>query len=127
MTEVVLDASAVLAVLLGEPGADRVAPHLNRAILSAVNYSEVLAKAARLGGSVAAAQRHVDRHPFRVIPFDAELAGLAAVLVPGTRAAGLSLGDRACLALGLHRGCEVLTADRAWAALDLAVPVTCIR
>ena len=127
MGEVVLDASAVLAVLLGEPGAEAVAPRLAHARVSAVNYSEVLARAARLCGSLEEAKRRVDRHGLTVVPFDAAQAVAVAALVPATREFGLSLADRACLSLGLISGLKVLTADRAWGDLDLSVTVEVIR
>ena len=127
MTGVVLDASAVLTVLLGELGAAAVAPHLAAARISAVNYSEVLARTARLCGSLEEAKLRVDRHGIRVVPFEAEHAVLAASLGPATRNLGLSLGDRACLALGLSLHLTVLTADRVWAKLDLGVAIECVR
>ena len=101
MGRVVLDASAVLALLLGEPGADVVARRLPAAYLSAVNYAEVLARTARLCGSLEEAKRRVDRHDWRVVPFDADQAAAAAALAPAGRPYSLSLADRACLALAL--------------------------
>lgn len=127
MTDYVLDASAVLAALFGERGCEQVIPHLHQATISAVNYSEVLAKTMHLTGSLVDAKRHVDRYQFEVVPFDAELAAVAASLQKQTRALGLSLADRACLALGLSRSWPVLTADRAWLALELGTTVVCIR
>ena len=127
MGKVVLDASAVLAVLLGEPGADAVARRWHGAYLSAVNYSEILARTARLCGSLDEAKRRVDRHDWRVVPFDADQAAVAASLAPAGRPHGLSMADRACLALALTRGLPALTADRAWAALDIGVAVELIR
>lgn len=127
MGEVVLDASAVLAVLLDEPGQDVVRRHLAGASVSAVNYSEVLSRAARLCGSLEEAKRRVDRHGLTVVPFDADQATLAASLLPATKPFGLSLADRACLVLGLARGVPVLTADRAWAEVEVGVRVEVIR
>jgi ribonuclease VapC len=125
--EVVLDASAVLAALLGEPGEAAVRGHLAGAFVSAVNYSEVLAHAARLCGSLEQARRRVDCHTFTVLPFDAAQAALAASLLPDTRPLGLSLADRACLVLGLSRGATVLTADRSWSGLSLGLDIVLIR
>ncbi len=127
MPESVLDASAVLAVLLGEPGADHVAPRLAGACVSAVNYAEVLGRAARLCGSLEEAKRRVDRHVFDVVPFDAVQAAVSASLLPATRPLGLSLADRACLTLGMLRRLPVLTGDRDWAKLDLGLAVELIR
>lgn len=127
MTEFILDASALLAAFLGEPGFQNVRPHLTGATISALNYSEVLARAQRLTGSLEDSKRSVDRHQLHVIAFDAELATIAASLVPLTRSLGLSLADRACLAVGLIRGGTILTADRAWATLELKVTIQLIR
>lgn len=127
MTEVVLDDSAVLAVLLGEAGADRVRGRLAGSLVSALNYSEVLARAARLCGSLAEAKRRVDRLDLNVVAFDAAQAAAAAALAPETRPLGLSLADQACLASGLTRGLPVWTADRAWCGVDLGVRIEFIR
>lgn len=127
MVRVVLDASAVLALLLGEPGADVVKARLEGAFLSSVNYSEVLARTATLCGSLEEAKLRVDRHDWTILPFDAEQATVVASLLPETKRFGISLADRACLALGLMHGCPVLTADRIWADLDIGVTVELIR
>ena len=124
---VVLDASALLALLNAEPGADRVMAALPRAVVGAVNLSEVVAKLAEFGlppDEVAAA---VDGLGLQVVPFDAPDAYRAGLLRPTTRAAGLSLGDRACLALGASLGGTVLTTDRRWLELGLPVTVQMIR
>lgn len=127
MRKVVLDASAVLAVLLSEGGAAEAAQHLGGGCVSAVNYSEILARAAKRCGSLEASKRQVDLYDLAVVAFDAEHAALVASLRPTTDPIGLSFADRACLALGLSRGLPVVTADRAWASLDLDVAVQVIR
>ncbi len=127
MPSAVLDASAVLALLLGEPGAESVRPHLVDGCLSAVNYSEVLARLAARCGSLDEAKRWVDRHHLPIIPFDANQAALVASLLPATRAVGLSFADRACLALGLSLRVVVVTADHTWANCDLPVRIVAIR
>jgi ribonuclease VapC len=127
VTERVLDASALIALLLGEPGHTTVRRHLADSYISAVNYSEVLARTGRLCGSPDEAKRRVDRHDVTVIPFDAEQAAVAAAFIPATRAWGLSFADRACLALGTVRSCPVLTADHAWAKAELPVRVELVR
>ncbi len=127
MPPVVLDASAVLALLLGEPGADRVRARRAGAIISAVNYAEVLARTARLCGSPDEAARRVGQHEFAVIPFDRAAAAAAAALEPAGRPLGLSLADRCCLALAAARRLPVLTADRAWQHLSVDVAVELIR
>lgn len=127
MDRVVLDASAVLAVLKGEPGADEVVPRLSGASISAVNYSEVLARMARLSPDLSPVLADLRRMVGGVRPFDETQAVLAAGLVPATRPIGLSLGDRACLALAKHLTVPVLTADRAWARLDIGVEIILVR
>lgn len=125
--EVVADASAILAALKNEPFA-RIAPQrMIRASISAVNLSEVLTKLAADGLNEAQADAAVAAMDLRVLAFDRQQAGVAAQLWLATRRAGLSLGDRACLALGITLGCPVVTADRAWARVDVGVDVVLIR
>ncbi len=127
MASRVLDASVVLAVLFGEVGAREGLRHFVGGCVSAVNYAEVLSRAAERNGSLEAAKRQVDRYRLPLVPFDAALAAVTASLRPVTRSHGLSLGDRACLATALTLGLPVLTADRAWAEMDLGVEVELIR
>lgn len=127
MTGVVLDASALLALLLGEPGAEIVRGKLAAAVISAVNYSEVLARTTALCGSFDEAKRRVDRQGVEVIPLDDALAAVAATLAPIGKPFGLSLADRSCLALALTRRAPVLTAARDWQRLDLGIPIVLIR
>lgn len=125
--EAVLDASAILALLLGEPGERRVREAFPGAIASAVNLSETLAWFTRTGRAPAPVSAQLEQIRLAVLPFDAEQAQLAAGLVSVTRPHGLSFGDRACLALALPRRGRVLTADRAWARLDLDLSIELIR
>lgn len=127
MVSRVLDASVVLAVLFGEIGARDGQCHFAGGGVSVVNYAEVLTRAAERNGSLERAKREVDRYRLRLIPFDAEFAAVTASLRPATRPRGLSLGDRACLATAMTLGVPALTADRAWAGLDLGVEVELIR
>jgi ribonuclease VapC len=127
VAEFVLDASAFLTVLLGEPGQEVVRPQLSRAVISSVNYAEVLRRAAKLTGSVDVAVFQVDRQRIPVVPFDAEQARVSATLIASTESLGLSLGDRACLSLAMTRKCRVFTADRAWGKLTLDLEITLIR
>ncbi len=116
MSEAVLDSSALLALLWNEPGADVVANVLPDALISSVNFAEALAKLIEVGGLDAGqARASVERVGVRVVDFDADQAEAAAALREPTRSLGLSLGDRACLALAKHRDCPALTADTAWA------------
>ena len=120
MTAWVLDASAVLAVLQAEPGGEAVIPLLDAALLSTVNMSEVLAKLQENGIAREQAIYAVEGLEIgEIVPFDSAMAKEAAALRLPTKSHGLSLGDRACLALGRLRGLPVLTADKAWKTLRL--------
>ena len=124
----VLDASALLAYLLDEPGADRVQQALAAdALLGAVNLAEVLSKLADAGEDPEAAMDSIGALPFELVPFDEDLALESALIRPASSSAGLSLGDRACLALGRRLGRPVLTADGAWSGLVPGLEVTMIR
>ncbi|MFD9965036.1 type II toxin-antitoxin system VapC family toxin [Amycolatopsis sp. NPDC058986] len=128
MTTPVLDASAILALLYREPGHDVVAGHLADAVVSAVNWSEVVQKLAQRGHpSPEGAANGLLSLGVRVALFDERDAVAAAKLWPTTRSAGLSLGDRACLAVASNLSGVAVTADQAWAELDLAVPIQLIR
>ena len=124
---VVLDASAVLTILNEEPGMTVVVEVLPLAVIGAVNISEAVAKLADGGMPGPEIQEAIEGLGLDVVPFDAELALAAGLLRPLTRLAGLSLGDRACLALGMRLHVPVLTADRFWAGLDLDVEVRLLR
>ncbi len=112
-----LDASAILAALFREPGADRVEECLEQGIVSAVNLTEIAAKLADRGLTARQAEDLQVPLNLTVHAFD-ELAALtAASLRTRTRSIGLSLGDRACLALGLTEGIPVVTTDCGWAGV----------
>jgi ribonuclease VapC len=123
----VLDASALLGALLYETGADRVSDILDRAVISAVNLSEVIAKLQDKGVPDIEADGYLGAAGVTVIALHEELAIAAGRLRNPTRHVGLSFGDRACLALGRQLGATVLTADRAWAEHDLGVTIEVIR
>jgi PIN domain nuclease of toxin-antitoxin system len=127
MSRVVLDASAVLAVLKDEPGAQEIIPLLGDCVICAVNFSEVLASMSRLAPDLSPVLADLRQVVRDVRPFDDSLALIAARLAGPTRPFGLSLGDRACLALAQQLGAPALTADRAWAGLDLGVEVILVR
>ncbi|HVX13845.1 MAG TPA: type II toxin-antitoxin system VapC family toxin [Pirellulales bacterium] len=127
MSKVVLDASALLALLFGEPGCEIVASRGNGAILSSVGYSETLAKMIDRSFELADAERIIGRLSLRIAAFDSEAAALAASFRRHTKQFGLSFADRACLALGLKTGFPVLTADQRWAEVPGQVKVELIR
>lgn len=127
MNETVLDATAVLALLNDERGADRVASLLQTAVISTVNLAEVVSKLAEAGMPEPIIRTVINELGLKTVPFDETLAFLAGLLRPATNEYGLSLGDRACLALGQHLRKPVLTADRMWRSLKLDVAVRLIR
>lgn len=117
----VLDASAVLALLYREPGHDTVAELLDGAVISTVNWSEVLAKLTQHGVTDHAPAHALLALGAQVLPFGQVDAERAAQLWPVGRACGLSLGDRACLAVAQAQvDGTAVTADRVWA--ELAIP-----
>jgi PIN domain nuclease of toxin-antitoxin system len=123
MIEVVLDASALLALLLGERGGDEVGTDLAVSAMTTVNLGEVVGHFARNGATEADIRLVLDPLPIERIPFDEDLAFAAGLLLPATRKTGLSFGDRACLALAARLGVRALTADRSWLSVAKAVAV----
>lgn len=119
MSDVVLDASAVLAMLRGEPGGDTVAEYIGRAAISAVNLQEVAKEMLREGASIERVRPVLDELGLDVHPHDREAAYAAAALYQQTRQHGRGLGDRSCMALGLQLAVPVLTADREWAKVEV--------
>ena len=128
MSKVVLDASALLAVLNQEPGAEALTPELlSGAIISTVNLAEVQGKLVDWGLSPDDAWEAALSSIREAVPFTAEHARLAGNLIAKTRTFGLSLGDRACLALGLASKAPVYTADTSWKNLKVGVRIHIIR
>jgi ribonuclease VapC len=127
MRNVVLDSSALLAFIHGEPGGEGVAALIGDALMSSVNHAEVVTKLVERTGSPAAARAVLGLANVDIIDFDKALAEQAGMLVARTRSRGLSLGDRACLALAAREGVPAVTADRIWATLKLDVEVRLIR
>lgn len=129
MNSFVLDASAILAVLNDEEGAETVIDALSAAntVVSAVNYSEVVAKLSAGGMPPDAVDAVINALGLSIVPFDAQTAKGAGQLSPLTGKAGLSFGDRACLALSKQTGIPALTADKAWAALKFHPKIRLIR
>ena len=116
---IVLDASAVLALLGDEPGASEVAARSPGGLISTVNLAEVLQKAAQNGVRPRAVQELMEQAELGVVPFDDSMALAAAELWRITKHKGLSLADRACLALAQAVTGVVLTMDRAWEGLEI--------
>ena len=125
--EAVLDASALLAWLVQERGADVVAEYLPRAVISAVNLSEVLYRGQRLGRNVANLPARLGHLGLRVEPFTADDALLATAIYAHDRRHLLSLADRCCLATAIRLELPAVTGDRAWSTLDLGVEVLAFR
>lgn len=124
----VLDASAVLAMLNGEPGAERVAESLSGAVMSAVNLAEVLGKVIDVGGDIAEVRSGLSAAGVRFAAMEPSDAALVAALRQVNGGKSLSLGDRTCLALALRlQTASVLTADRVWFNLDLPIEVELVR
>ena len=128
MSRVVLDASAMLAVIGGEPGHDKLtAELLSTAVCGTVNLAEVHGKLVSRGWSSDEAWEDATSPVQEVLPFDSEQARTAGDLTAQTRHLGLSLGDRACISLALSLKAPMYTAERVWKKLKLPVPVHVIR
>jgi ribonuclease VapC len=126
----VLDTSALLALLNDEPGAENLPPEsemLSRAVMSTVNLAEAHGKLISNGIASDHAWDAVTAPIRDIFVLNEEQAKLVGALVPQTRILGLSLGDRACLALGITLNAPVYTADRLWAKLDLGLTIQIIR
>jgi ribonuclease VapC len=121
----VLDASALLAFLQDEPGNDQVDAVLPEAVISSVNWAEVVQKSITAG--VDGMRDDLEALGLELLPFTAEEAEIAGQLWQQTRQFGLSLGDHACLSLGIRLNAQVLTADQIWSALNLPITVHIIR
>lgn len=124
MTAAVLDASALLALLLGELGGEKVKPVLDGAAMGAVNLGEVVSYYAKLGAARPDIEALLRPLPIRVVPIDTDLSYDAGVLRAITIKGGLSLGDRYCLALAKREGVPALTAERRWPEIAAAAGVT---
>ncbi len=125
--KIVFDSSAILALLKMEEGHEIVAEHLDRAIVSAVNFSEVVTVLARKGFGQEQVIKSLKETFLHIEDFDTEQAIIAASIDEITRTHGLSLGDRGCLALAQQQKLPVLTADKVWKELNLDIKVQLIR
>lgn len=127
MSRVVLDASVILAVLGQEPGSKAILRLLDHTVASTVNLAEVQGKLVSRGVPEDDAWEGARSLVAEVVDFDSDQARLVGMLVPQTQALGLSMGDRACLALALLLKVPVYTTDRVWKSLQLGVKVHVVR
>jgi ribonuclease VapC len=123
----VLDASALLALLNAEEGAAIVGDLLPQAVISAVNLAEVVTRLSAIGMPEHEIRPALALLGLETIPFDEGQAFQAGLLYTPTQSFGLSLGDRACLALAKTTKATAVTADRAWQDLDIGIEINLIR
>lgn len=124
---VILDASALIALIYQEAGMEVVEKYLSTSEISTVNLTEVAAYMIKQGITITEVVALLQDLSIPTIEFNEVQAFCAAHLVEKTASKGLSLGDRACLALAMQKNYPVLTADKAWASLDLNVKIKLIR
>ena len=127
MAEAVLDASAILALVGEEPGAESVARIIANCLVSTVNGSEAVAKLVERGVPPDTAESIIFGLPFEPVDFDRPLAAAAGRMWPRGRRAGLSLGDRACLALAEAQNLPAVTADKQWQKFESSIEIRYIR
>ena len=129
MTPYILDTSALLAHLWKEPGEARVTQLLSteRCLLGATNLAELVSKVIERGLPASEVPVLISSLNVEIIPLTHDQAALTGILRQSTRHLGLSLGDRACLALAKIQDGVAITADRPWQTLDLSVAIECIR
>jgi PIN domain nuclease of toxin-antitoxin system len=127
VSEVVVDASAILALLNQETGSEEISQFIDNAAISAVNLSEVIAKLAEAGIPAEDIRQILENLNLEVIPFNEEQAFKAGMMRPATKSIGLSFGDRACLALGIFLNQPVLTTDRLWGSLSVGIEIRVVR
>ncbi len=127
MNKIVLDASAVLALINKEPGHIAVEKILTQSVISAVNLSEVIAVLVDIGMDVKDVETIVYGIINDIVPFDHKQSVVAGALRKETKQLGLSLGDRACLALAKVLRVPVLTADKIWSKVNVGIEVKLIR
>lgn len=123
MSEIVLDASALLAKIKGERGAAKVAAAIATARISVVNYAEVVTHFVHAGMPEREVDAMLDPLPMTIVPVDKAQAQLAGRLRAVTAEAGLSLGDRFCLALARRDGLPAWTSDLEWKKVAAAADV----
>ncbi len=127
MNRVVFDASAILAAANSETGGKMIFDLRDASAVSTVNLAEVKSKLVQRGLSPSDAWTAALSFSSEIYPFDSEQASIAGGLIVATRQFGLSLGDRACLALAMVLDAPVYTSDKVWAKLDLGVKIHLLR
>jgi ribonuclease VapC len=127
VAEVVIDSSVALAFLFNEPGAEEAAVLMGDACMSAVNLAEVVTKLIDRGIPGREAMALASQLECAVVDLDAPTGSMAGAIRSATRHLGLSLGDRACLALARTRGLCAVTADRAWSRLGPDFDIRMLR
>lgn len=127
MSTIVFDSSVLIALFKQEPGCEIAENSLNDALISTVNLAEVASYMARNSVPAETIQEALAAFPIEIVPFETEQALIAGCLYPSCKRLGLSLGDRACLALAKSHHLPVLTADRIWSNLDLGITIQTIR
>jgi PIN domain nuclease of toxin-antitoxin system len=127
LSKFVLDSSALLAYLNAEPGGDAVEPLLQDAMISAVNVAEIVGRLIARSKSIDVIREIFDILDLDIVDFDRAYAEKTGELVEPTKADGLSLGDRACLALAGREKLPAVTADKAWAKLNVGIEIKLIR
>ncbi len=127
MSRVVVDASALLAILCREPEASASSERVFGSLISTVNLAEVYSKTREKGIEEEAIEWVVTGLQIEAVAFDDEMARITGGLRESTRSLGLSLGDRACLALGIRESLPVLTKDRKWQDADVGVEVEILK
>lgn len=124
---VVLDSSALLALLWQEPGSDVVGTVIDEAVMSAVNWAEVISKLQERGIDLDEAKPMLAEMSLTIVPFDQDQAFAVGALRMASKHLGLSIGDRACLALAKQLSSPAYTADKTWEKLKVGVEVKLIR
>lgn len=127
MTSIILDASALLALIQNENGSEIVEKHLSNAVMSTVNISEVATLLVKLGLPADEIGTMISSLVRRIVPFDLGQAYIAADLIQETKTLGLSFADRACLSLAKQLELPVITADKAWGRLAMDIEIRLLR
>ncbi len=123
----VLDASAILAAVQDEQGGEYVKKHIDRCVISSVNWSEVIQKLEYSGSDVDKITTFLKALGLRVVDFTENDSQISASLWTSCKSLGLSLADRACLATGLRLKTKIITADRIWGKLEINSQIHLIR